>query len=293
MLFRSNQSTATPKGDLVDENLKSESTDDELVDESTDDSEASENEQDEDKAEKEKPKKKSGGFQRRINKLNSRLSAKEEEAEYWRQEYLKAKAPNNREEKSVVVKKDDGKPRADDFETHEEYIEALTDWKTEQKLNAFEEKRRSEKVQKDYQTRAQTHAERVKAFSAKHEDFAEVIDEVSDIRVPGALQELIIDSEFGPELMYELAKDREELERICAMSPIKAAKAIGRIEDKLESRSKSKTESSFINKKKPVNPPTPIRSRSDKATKPSIYDENISQAQYEALRQAERAKRWK
>lgn len=286
-----NDSTGLPMGDLEDQKNKSESV--EKTDETLDASDASDDETPDNEPE-EKPKKKSGGFQRRINKLNSRLSAEQEEKEYWRREYLKAKS-SSKDESNPTPKKAEGKPKADDFETHEDYVEALTDWKTDQKFKAFEEKRANERAQREFQTKAQTHAERVKAFAQKHEDFSELVEEVSDIRVPAAVQELIVDSDFGPELMYELAKDRERLEQICSMSPLRAAKAIGRIEDKIESRSgKGEEKTENFNKKRAVNPPTPIRSRSEKATKKTIYDfgPNDEQGDYEAMRRKQRSSKW-
>ena len=94
------KSTEAVDGSLADLASKKESEDEindsassELDDESKDESETSEseeNESEENEKHIEKPKKQ-GGFQRRINKLNAKLSAKEQEADYWRQEAEKAK----------------------------------------------------------------------------------------------------------------------------------------------------------------------------------------------------------
>lgn len=267
---------------------QSESVDEESTDETADDSESSE-EETLDEEPKEKPKKKQGGFQRRINKLNSRLSAKEEEAEYWRQEFLKSKSSKDEQTPAKNNVKAEGRPKADDFESHEDYIDALTDWKMEQKISSLEEKHQKERMQRAFQEKTQTHAQRVKDFSKKHSDFNEVLEEVDDVRVPGAIQELIIDSENGPEIMYELAKNRDELERICSLSPLSAAKAIGRIESRLSVSDDKKQ--NIITKKKVVHPPTPIRSRSEKTTQKSIYDSDLSQSEYEALRRKQLSKK--
>lgn len=267
---------------------QSELVDEESTDETADDSDSSE-EETLDEEPKEKPKKKQGGFQRRINKLNSRLSAKEQEAEYWRQEFLKSKSSKDEQTPAKNNVKAEGRPKADDFESHEDYIDALTDWKMEQKISSLEEKHQKERMQRDFQKKTQTHAQRVKDFSKKHSDFNEVLEEVDDVRVPGSIQELIIDSENGPEIMYELAKNRDELERICALSPLSAAKAIGRIESRLSVSDDKKQ--NIITKKKVVNPPTPIRSRSEKTTQKSIYDDELSQAEYEALRRKQLSKK--
>jgi hypothetical protein len=272
--------------DLVDadDNAESSLKDDETKDES----ETSETEE---KEVEKKPKKQKGGFQRRINKLNSRLSAKEEEAAYWRAEALKAKSRSESSDSTSQAKpKNEGKPKADDFESHEDYVDALTDWKVEKKIFDYEEKKRGEAIKNEYASKAKTHAERVNSFVAKHSDFHEVLEEVSDVRLSGVVQELIIESDLGPDLMYHLAKDQDELERICALTPLAAAKAIGRLEIKLGG---SKNENEKLNNKKiskAPNPPTPIRSKSEKSGKKTIFDDDLTQAEYEALRRKQRSR---
>ena len=277
--------------DLVEADENSESSVED--DESKDTSEVSENEenQNDDQEVEKKPKKQKGGFQRRINKLNSRLSAKEEEAAYWRAEALKAKSRSESSDSTSQAKpKNEGKPKADDFESHEDYVDALTDWKVEKKIFDYEEKKRGEAIKNEYASKAKTHADRVNSFVQSHSDFHEVLEEVSDVRLSGVVQELIIESDLGPDLMYHLAKDQDELERICALTPLAAAKAIGRLEIKLGG---SKNENEKLNNKKiskAPNPPTPIRSKSEKSGKKTIFDDDLTQAEYEALRRKQRSR---
>lgn len=294
------KSTEAVDGNLADLASKKESEDEindsassELDDESKDESEASEsedNESEENEKHIEKPKKQ-GGFQRRINKLNAKLSAKEQEADYWRQEAQKAKGQSvpNQKKANQYDESTSAKPKSDDFESHEEYIDALTDWKMEAKISDYENKKRVELARNEVQTKVKTHAERVKAFVSKHDDFHDLMEEVDDVRVSGAVQEIILDSENGPALMYELAKNRDEFERICSMTPLKAAKALGQFEAKLMS-SISKEKKETIQTSKAPKPPTPIRSQSKKATAKSIYDSELSQAEYEALRKRQLSK---
>jgi hypothetical protein len=292
------KSTEAVDGNLADLASKKESEDEinesassEVDDESKDESETSEseeNESEENEKHIEKPKKQ-GGFQRRINKLNAKLSAKEQEADYWRQEAEKAKGQSVPNQKKVNQYDESisAKPKPDDFESHEEYVDALTDWKVENKIADYEHKKRLENARDEVQTKVKTHAERVKAFVSKHDDFHDLMEEVDDVKVSGAVQEIILDSENGPALMYELAKNRDEFERICAMTPLKAAKALGQFEAKLIS---SKDKKEPIKHSKAPAPPTPIRSQSKKATAKSIYDRDISQAEYEALRRKQLSK---
>ncbi len=280
------------KGDDEIEKKNSEASTENADDENLDDSDTSENEDESSKeeSEKETKPKKQGGFQRRINKLNSKLSAKDQEIEYWRQEALKAKSspndqPQDRKQKQVSLT---DKPTADDFESHEEYIEALTDWKLERKLVDRDLRQKQEQIKSEVQKKTQSHIERVKSFVESHDDFSDLMEEVDDIKVPVAVQEIIIESENGPELMYELAKNRKEFERICSLSPLSAAKALGKFESRLNSSDDQKNKLNKISKA--PHPPTPIRSKSASTMKKSIYDSDLSQAEYEALRRKQLSK---
>lgn len=215
--------------------------------ESNDDN--SEIDKENDEEEEERPKKK-GGFKRRIEKLNSKISQAEQEREYWKQEALKAKQPDRSEAKP------EGKPSPGDFETHDDYVEALTDWKLDQKLQAQSAKQKESQIKSEQQARIQTHLDRIQSFVKEHEDFEETMMEVDDVPISIAVQELILESENGPELMYELAKNRKEFEKICKLSPLAAARAMGAFEAKLGKQTQPKT----------TKAPPPIRPVGSKAS---------------------------
>ncbi|MGE3681958.1 MAG: hypothetical protein AB7G93_09545 [Bdellovibrionales bacterium] len=245
-------------------------------------------EADETEAKEERPKKK-GGVQKRIDKLTRRLSEREQEIEYWKREALKKKEAEGAPQKPEPQLRADpnSKPKADEFETHEEYVEALADWKVEQRLKAHEEKAKETQVKTEFQRQVDEHQKRVEAFKAKHEDFDERLEEVNDIPLSIAVQEVILASDRGPELMYELARDPEEFARICKLSPLAAARELGKVEARLEKSTESKKREVKTTKAPP--PPSPISGKSQKAVKKSIYDPSLSQAEYERLRAEQEA----
>jgi hypothetical protein len=267
---------------------ESSESDGEKESESEDESEESEGEESkEDQGEDEKPKPRRG-FKKRIDKLTRRLSEREKEIEYWKG---KAEGRNPSEAQAKPVReesKGDSKPRADDFDSHEEYVEALADWKVNQRLQEMEQNQKKSSAQTEYRRRVDTLQAKVKEFSEKHSDFAELVDEVGDIPMSPAVQELILDSENGPELMYELAKDPEEYQRICSLAPLAAARAMG----KFESRIKIKTETSekVTKRTRAPEPIKPVNSKNAASTKKSIFDESLSQRDYERMME-ERADR--
>lgn len=238
----------------------------------------------------EKPAKKKNGFKKRIDKLNQKLSVKEQETEYWKQEALKGQgaAKNNQTQEAQKKVETEGKPKATDFDTHDEYVEALTDWKIEAKEKATEAKQRQTQALTEAQKQGQAFQEKIGEFKKTTKDFDEVLEEVSDLRASPGLLEVIIRSKIGPQLMYELAKDRAELERINQLDVLDAAKEIGKIEVRL-----SKPESPSTEKKqsKAPAPITPIGGSGSARAAKSIYDPNISQRDFERMRQKQMAER--
>lgn len=281
--------------EVVDKQSASDSTEsDETAEESeTSDNEspadgeneATDDESNEDDAEV-KPKGKKRGFQRRVEKLSKKLSAAEQEAEYWRKQALSRQDSEDSQQKKVAKPSESLKPKAEDFEGHDEYIEALSDWKAKQAVAEFKKEISETNARSEFQRQVSEHNRRVEKFAKQHDDFHDVIEEVDDIIASIAVEEIILASENGPELMYELAKNRDEFERINKLSPIAAARELGKFEERIKraSRENETRASKKTNAPKPI---TPVGSKTGSAKK-SIYDSDISQAEYERLRREQR-----
>ena len=276
----------------------------EASDEITDESDTSENDaestdtesdddQDESLEAKEDPKPKKNGFKKRIDKLNSRLSAKEQELEYWRQEALKRSGDTEKEPAAKTPPKQaaqaEGKPTPDDFETHADYVDALADWKVEQKLKERDQREQETRVKTEYQKREDAFRAQVKIFQETHADFEEVIEAADDIPMSRTVRDFFLKAENGPELMYELTKDRKNYERICRLNAEDAAFAMGQFAARIEKKTEAKkTEVKKSNAPAPINP---VGQRSTAPPK-SIYDPAVaqmSQRDYEKLRRAQMA----
>lgn len=234
------------------------------------------------KSNEQKPKKK-GGFQKRIDKLNVRLSQAEQEREYWRQQTLRNTQQTQAQE--PVVKTDVSKrPKADDFQTVDDYQEALTDWKVDQKIQAREEKLRMDTIKNEFQTKASEHSERVKTLSRQKDDWEDVQDVFKRVQVSATVEQLILDAgDTSAELVYELGKDEEELQRICRMPALQAAKAIGRIEARL-SKPPTPPKKEQTTTKTPK-PPTPVRAKGTNA--PKGFSREMTMKEYEAWRNSQ------
>ncbi len=293
--------TTSEKPEAVEQSVSSESSEETTTDESETsekleakaDSEADtdeESEEAETEPKEEAKPKKIGGAQKKINKLVSKLSDREREVEYWKQEALKSAKPRADKEAVETQKPTaEGKPDPNKFDTHEDYVEALADWKVEQKLEARDSKAKEDSLKTDFQRQMKSHVERVNTFAESTPDFHEAIEEIDHIPMSITVQDVILSSEDGPALMYALAKAPEEYARICALPAIAAARELGRF----ESRLKAETTTQKTKEPKKTKAPAPLKTVNSKGTgggKKSIYDQHLSQAEYERLRQEQRSR---
>lgn len=279
------------ESDTAEAEAKEESNEDESKDEDASDEEGDTESKD---SEKDRPKKK-GGFQRRIDKLNARATAAQAEAEYWKQQALKnagADKPKATDEPAKAEPKAaEGEPNPDEFETHAEYVKAVVKWDREQADKKRDEDARKSQLQTEQERTIKAHVDRVESFKKQTQDFDDVIADVDDVPLSATVQQLLVTSENGPELMYELAKNRAEYERINKLGPLAAARELGKIEAKIASKATT-TEIKTEPKKqtKAPNPIQPVGNGKGTVAK-SIDDPNLSFAEYERMRREQMKRR--
>ena len=130
------------------------------------------------------------------------------------------------------------RPKEDDFKTYGEFIEALTDWKTDRKLEAAEEKKQqaqAERAEADKgKTITEAHNARVDEAKTRYPDWGTAFQGLNDNSFTEPMVVFIFESDHGPDVTYFLAKHRDELARIAALSPIRQASELGKIEAKVQ-----------------------------------------------------------
>jgi uncharacterized protein YozE (UPF0346 family) len=204
------------------------------------------------------PKKK-GGFQRRIDKLNKRVSSTEEERDYWREQALKKgeiQTPKPQESTVEKTAKDmTGKPDPDKFETVADYLEAVADWKYEQRVQKAEADKKVAEAKSTYEKSISTFQEKRDEFKKSVADYDEALDSVEHIPLSVALHDFILESEHGPQLAYELAKNPDEYERVSKLSPLALYREMGKMEAKISPASTSeKTPNKITKAPAPIKP---------------------------------------
>ena len=208
--------------------------------------------------------------------------AAQRERDYWKEQAMK----NGKPQQEVPTQADEptGEPTLEqfDFDTGK-FMKALYKWEREQEKVKESQQKQAEEAQK----RQKTFQEREQAFAAAHPDYEEVA-KAEHVPITKEMAEAIIESDDAPAIAYYLGQNLEEASAIAAMSPIAAARAIGRIEAKLSAKPSVPTTTTPA--KTVTRAPEPVTTLSGSPAVTQSYDE-MSMAEYDAARKKERAAR--
>jgi DNA repair exonuclease SbcCD ATPase subunit len=269
----------------------------EAKEETDDEEEVEETESNADESEKDDKPKKKKGWSKRVEKLVA-----QREAERRRAEALEArlaalevasgpKKSDSEPAKTAQAATDSGEPNPDDFTTHAEYVKAVTKWTIQQEQKAAKAEAEKQKLLTQQEQAQKSYQEKLKSFIEKTDDFDDVVSEVSDISPSIAVQELIMSSDMGPQLVYELAKNRAEFERINSLSYGAVARELGKLEAKLEARASEQTKKPEPKKlTQAPKPLDPVGGGKGTVAK-SIDDPDLSFADYERIRREQMKRR--
>lgn len=154
-----------------------------------------------------------------------------------------AEVPTVAEAKAAVAA---GKPKVEDFETYEDYTEAMASWTvkgsvTEQVKALVDarllEERTSQARQQEQYTASQMqrrYAQAEVAVRAKYDDYQEAIN-APDLQASDLMIDQMLRSEQGPEVAYYLGKHPDQCKRLYALGNTpEAIKQFGKIEARVE-----------------------------------------------------------
>ena len=129
-----------------------------------------------------------------------------------------------------------GKPTLDKFDSYDEFTEALTDWKIEQREQIRDQSNNERQAENQRRELQKSFAEKTEKFREATPDYDDVISEISDVELSPAMIEAVIDSDVAAQLTYFFGKNPDELDRINELSPIRLAREIGRLEAQLANK---------------------------------------------------------
>lgn len=234
---------------------------------------------------KEEPKPK--GAEARIKELlseNKRLLA---EAEELRKRPVAAPA---KVEEVAKPRRNDVDPKTGQalFATDDAFEDALdkylsTKIKAESRRE-FEESQRQTRLAEQNRITTKRWENALKIATEKHPDFATVLDigdegdkknvfrnkDLKTIKTNGVLDAWILDSDIGAIILYHLAKNPSEIERIQGLSPFSAARELTKLEDKLSGTPEPEKKDTKVESSSPKvsSAPAPAASVSGRATAP-------------------------
>ena len=183
--------------------------------------------------------------QERINELTRIRREKEREAEYWKKVALEKQKETPRE--SPAEPSLPARPKLEQFESTEQYEDALFEWRDSVQATKSAQKEQEERERKalnDFN-------ERARKVRLENPDFDEVVE--SPVFSPG-MRAAILLSENGPELAYYLGKEenRTAAERIRNLPTEMQHYELGKLEYQLQMAKKTKKVPSAPEPIKPI-----------------------------------------
>lgn len=132
-----------------------------------------------------------------------------------------------------------GEPQRTQFDDYEKFIEARAEWKADQRWQQREAERNQQWQQHTQNTQASEMARNFETRMTKSAkaipDFMEIIEDNRDVFVGNAVP-AIAESDNPAGLMVYFAQNREAAARIANLSPIAAAREVGKIELQLKAK---------------------------------------------------------
>jgi hypothetical protein len=170
------------------------------------------------------------GVQKRLNELTRlRYEAEEREREA-RQRLEKLEAQLQKPQQS------DDRPKEDDFDSYEDYIAELGRWSAREE---FKELKTKDQQEQEAKSQAEQEREFVKRAAEAREKYTDFDIASRQAVLSDAMQNVIIASEKGPDLLYYLGSHVDESYRIAQLDPYRAAAELGKLEVTLTSQPRS------------------------------------------------------
>jgi hypothetical protein len=160
------------------------------------------------------------------------------------------------------------KPTVDQFETYEEFAEALAGWTADERLRTYLQAQHDVNQRTMQAQAAQAFDERRKEFVKTHPDYDEIVG-TSPVTLSDPVADLIRHEPEGPALAYHFAQHPDDAARISSMPPGPAWYALGRLAERLEAPGKTGVASPALRPSpRAPTPLTPVGSSGHRSSEP-------------------------
>jgi len=160
--------------------------------------------------------------QERIERATAKAAAKAE-----RRAFREASQIMQRQQQPVQQPVDD-KPRRDQFASEEDFVDRLTDWKLDQRDRVTNQQQRAAQ-----ETATNAKTEGLYKEAAKLPGFDR--EAFEELPLTATMAHALVESDVSAKLMAYMTSNPDEVDRINALSPVKQAAEMGKLEAKLAS----------------------------------------------------------
>jgi hypothetical protein len=224
-----------------------------------------------------------------VQKRIDKLVAKQREAERERDE-LKTRLAGNQEsrpaQENAPTLAAATRPEAKNFDTYEAYVDALTDWKLEDRDRIRNEAERTRTQQEAERTALTSHAARVEQATERYPDYSEVMEGAKALPITREIHMAIVGSEHGPDIAYYLATNPDEVTRIAKLPSFRQIAELGKLEGKFEAPAAETPNHTTNQAKKPLPKPPANVGGTASVKQPDLQDPKIDFSTFKRLAQA-------
>lgn len=189
----------------------------------------------------EQPKKKPRGLVRRVEKLVAERNRLQEELDTWRR---KAEAQVDSLADNLVIEEFEApKPQLSQFDTLEEYTEALTEWKLDKRDFERNIAQQKQTIQQTIHEAQRQWEERESVAKKEFRDYNTVVTPQAIVSVSPseAAKSFLADSDVGPKVVYMLLDDETLAAEFANAGPAKQVRMLTALENQFVKTSEEKT----------------------------------------------------
>lgn len=149
---------------------------------------------------------------------------------------------------AATVEPTSAKPKIEDFESIDAYMEALTDWKIEQRESVTRANAAKTAAQRELETRAGSWIQRRDAFFAT-QDAAAVATAgkfLEGVSSGTPLGDVLIESPVGPQVALHLATHPDDADRIARLAPLAQIRELGKLEGKFDTQPTARAQEAAV-----------------------------------------------
>jgi hypothetical protein len=172
------------------------------------------------------------------------------------------------------------KPIRSNYADDAGYIDAVIEYKTNQRMNDIEQKMKVQTEQVKEMTVFETRETEFKSITP---DYEEVVQGATDVPVSESIIAAIKASPSGPAIRYYLAQNPDIAEELVDLPPVQAVLEIGRLEAKIVAPVKRPAI-------KPSGAPEPVKPVAGNRGKNTVDRDRLNDDEWRKLRHAERKK---